>query len=244
MYKVYGTTTSREKMQLLKDAGIDLFLISLSASRIEGKIQEFLSQVEVLIINIPPRLRGGNQKSFYDKMLLLNQAIQQTSVSKILFISSTAVYGDVHGNVTEATQPNPVSESGRQLLKAEKLFRDSHPQTTVIRFGGLIGPNRNPATILSGRANLRNGSDPINLIHLEDCIHMITMVLENGYWGELFNGVYPYHPAKREFYTEQAQKLGIPIPHYQDDNNESQGKIVISKNFLDKPHGFNTSIDI
>ncbi|WP_420401754.1 SDR family oxidoreductase [Flagellimonas sp.] len=242
-YEVHGTTTSLDKLELLKNAGINPYVVSLSASKIDGEIQDFLSQIDTLIINVPPRLRGTNQESFIAKMQLLHKEIKGSSVSGIIFISSTAVYGDVSGEVTEATPTMPNTESGKQLVQAEKLFQtDEAIRTTVIRFGGLIGPKRNPVTMLSGRTGLRNGHDPINLIHLEDCIHMIITILEKGYWGELFNGVYPHHPAKQDFYTEQAQKLGIPAPIYLEDSNKNPGKTVVSKNFLDKPHMFNTSI--
>ncbi|WP_422349875.1 SDR family oxidoreductase [Flagellimonas sp.] len=242
-YEVHGTTTSLDKLELLKNEGISPYTVSLSASKIEGEIQDFLSQIDTLIINIPPRLRGTNKESFFDKMQLLLEAIKSSSVLRIIFISSTAVYGDVSGEVTEETPTMPNTESGKQLVQAETLFQtDDSIRTTVIRFGGLIGPKRNPVTMLSGRTGLRNGHDPINLIHLEDCIHMITTILEKGYWGELFNGVYPHHPAKRDFYTEQAQKLDIPAPIYLEDSNENPGKTVVSRNFLDKSHAFNTSI--
>ena len=242
-YEVHGTTTSPDKLELLKNVGVNPYLVTLSASKIEGEIQVFLSQIDTLVINIPPRLRGSNKESFIDKMRLLLQAIKNASVSRIIFISSTAVYGNVSGEVTEETPTMPNTQSGRQLVQAEKLFQaDDSLRTTVLRFGGLMGPKRNPVNMLSGRAGLRNGNDPINLIHLEDCIHMITTILEKGYWGELFNGVYPHHPAKRDFYTDQAQKLGIPAPIYLEGSNGEPGKIVLSNNFLNKLHTLNMHI--
>lgn len=242
-YEVHGTSTSPHKLELLKNAGINSYLVSLSASKIEGEIQDFLSRIDTLIINIPPRLRGASKESFFDKMRLLYEAIKSSAVSRIIFISSTAVYGDASGDVTEETPTMPTTESGKHLVQAEELFQaDDSIRTTIIRFGGLIGPKRNPATMLSGRTGLQNGDDPINLIHLEDCIHMITTILEKGYWGELFNGVYPHHPAKRDFYTGQAQKLGIAPPIYLEDSDKNPGKIIVSKNFLDKTHSLNTPI--
>lgn len=240
---VYGTTTSQEKFALLKNEGIQPYKISLNTNGIHGDIHDFLSNVDILIINVPPRLRGENTESFVEKIKLLHLEIRKSTISKLLFISSTSVYGNVKGKVTEEAVPLPSTESGRQLLECEELFQqDTSLNTTIIRFGGLIGPNRNPVTMLSKRKNLSNGDDPINLIHLFDCIHMMKTIIDNEYWGELFNGVYPLHPKKQEYYTKEAIKRGISPPHYATALKVGLGKIIISRNFTHKSHHFHTSI--
>ena len=243
-YIVHGTTTSQTKIDVLSESGIIPYQISLNETQIVGDIAHFLSQLDILIVNVPPRLRGAGQKENYvSKIQLLSKAVAKHGPSKLLFVSSTSVYGDVTGEVTEQTAPNPTTESGKQLLQSEDLIQSLEGlQTSIIRFGGLIGPNRNPVTMLSGRQGLKNGNDFINLIHLEDCIHMIITILSRNYWGEVFNGVYPDHPTKKEFYTRQAEKMGIPAPYYLPSETVHSSKRVISKNFLDKHHKFNTPI--
>ncbi|MEW2920948.1 SDR family oxidoreductase [Muricauda sp. ANG21] len=242
-YKVFGTTTSADKLQALEKEGVHPFKISVKPTKIHGDIQGFLSQIDVLIINVPPRLRGSQNESFIDKMELLHSEIQKSGVKKVIFVSSTSVYGNLEGEVTERTPPNPVTESGKQLVQSEELFlSDPHISTTIIRFGGLIGPDRHPVTMLSKKQHLTNGNDPVNLIHLEDCIHIISIILKNKYWGEVFNGVNPFHPPKIEYYNSEATKRGLPLPPYQVDGTHSKAKVVISKNFLEKGHSFTTSI--
>ncbi len=242
-FSVSGTTTSQEKLGELKDLGIAPFQIKVSSQSIEGDIQGFLSQLDVLIINVPPKLRGTHRESYVDKMQLLLSEIEDNHPIKIVFVSSTAVYGDADGEVTEATIPTPVTESGKQLLVCEQLFQNaSELKTTIIRFGGLIGPNRHPVTMLSGRENLSNGNAPVNLIHLEDCIEMIITIIENDYWGETFNGVYPQHPSKQEYYTTVANKRELEPPQYSNEMDGTLGKIVLSQNYSKKGHVFSTGI--
>lgn len=242
-YNVKGTTTSPGKLKLLQNEGITPFEIDITGRGITGDILGFLSHLETLIVNVPPKLRGNHAESFLDKMEFLNTEILKSGVSQVLFVSSTAVYGNAEGEVTESSPLMPVTESGKQLAESEKLFQGQKGfKTTVIRFGGLIGPDRHPVNMLSGRQNLTNGNDPINLIHLDDCIHMILTVLERAYWGELFNGVYPHHPKKQVYYFEEAQKRGLPTPSYKTGSFEKNGKIVLSDNFLGKRHSFTTSI--
>ncbi|WP_373519040.1 NAD-dependent epimerase/dehydratase family protein [Pricia sp.] len=226
--EVHGSTTSEEKIELLKNEGIHPFLISLSEDEIDGNIEGFLSQVDSLVVNVPPKLRGNNKENYVKKMQLLHGAVKSSSIEKIIFISSTSVYGDIDGQVTEKTTPEPVTESGKQLVVSENIFRnDPSLRATIVRFGGLIGPDRHPVTMLSGKKNLSHGNAPVNLIHLNDCIKIITETLRRSWWGETINGVYPYHPTKQKYYTSKAIGKGLQIPDY-DADSPKKGKIVSS----------------
>ncbi len=229
---VHGSTTSEEKIAILKKEGIVPFLITFHEYGIEGDISDFFKTLEVLVVNIPPKLRNGNNENYVKKIKLLHEAVKKSTLDKIIFISSISVYGAVDGKVTEESIPHPTTASGKQLLAAEKIFLDDQNlQTTVIRFGGLIGPDRHPITTLSGRENLSNGNAPVNLIHLNDCIQIIRSVFENSWWNEVINGVHPDHPSKQEYYTEAAKKRNLQIPDYKEDTNK-KGKIVVPKVLL------------
>ena len=145
----------------------------------------------------------------------LYDAIKNTALARIIFISSTSVYGDIDGLVTEDSPTRPNTESGRQLLAAENIFLNDGPlNTTIIRFGGLIGPSRHPVTHLAGKTELTNGNDPVNLIHLYDCIGIIKMVINGNWENKVINGVYPHHPTKEAYYTSEAIKRGLLPPSY------------------------------
>lgn len=242
-YQVHGSTTSKEKLNLLKKEHIIPFQIALSEDKIVGDLTDFLQDVSILIINVPPKLRGEHKENYVRKINLLHQKVRKSTIKKVVFVSSTAVYGDVEGEVTEKTIPQPSTESGKQLLASENIFiNDIDLQTTVIRFGGLIGPNRHPITILSKRQNLSNGKAPINLIHLDDCIRIIKSVIEKSWWNETINGVYPSHPSKEKYYTLEAEKRNLQAPSYKT-NNSSKSKIVQSEVLLNvKKFQFNTTL--
>lgn len=241
--KVHGSTTSKHKLPLLKMVGVTPYLISISEEGIQGDIANFLKGVDCLIINVPPKLRGGSTENYIKKMQWLHKAVRISSVHKVIFVSSTSVYGNIDGEVTESTDPKPTTESGKQLLAVENHFKnDRERQTTIIRFGGLIGPKRHPVTMLSKRKNLSNGTMPVNLVHLTDCIRTITEILANNWWSETFNSVYPYHPAKELYYTSEALLRDLEPPEYKP-NNSSKGKIVHAYNLINvKGFKFTTTI--
>ncbi len=214
-YRIQGSTTSEEKIGMLQLKGIDAFLVSLTEKGVLGDLGGFLSGIEILIINIPPRLRGPKQEDYVMKMKFLLNALKASDIGKIIFVSSTSVYGNLEGEVTETTIPRPSSESGRQLLAAERLFQDKRAiKSTIVRFGGLIGNDRHPIHHLTGKKDLENGQDPVNLIHLNDCVRILEHIILNGWWYETFNGVFPYHPAKADYYRAEAQKRNLQPPVY------------------------------
>lgn len=242
-HTVYGTTTSDSKIKDLEKATITPFIIDLSENGIIGDINSFLAELELLIINVPPKLRSGPMESYIKKMHHLYHKIKNTTLDRIIFISSTSVYGDVAGQVTEDSPTRPKTESGRQLLAAENIFlNDVLLHTTIIRFGGLIGPSRHPVTYLAGKTNLNNGNDPVNLIHLNDCIGIIKIAI-NGKWkNKVVNGVYPHHPTKETYYTSEAIKRGLLPPSYTQDSEKIGNKSIESKYLNVKTYPFNTSI--
>jgi len=243
-YTVKGCTTSANKIATLENEGVLPYLIKLSEDDITGNIAHFLNNLSCLIINVPPRLRGkGPKESYVKKMYLLHQEIQKANVKKVIFVSSTAVYGNAVGTVDETTIPQPATASGRQLLASENIFReDQSLHTTILRLAGLIGPDRHPVTILATKKNLEDGSAPVNLIHLNDCITIIKEIVSKNHWNTVLNGVHPEHPTKREYYTAIAKSKNLQPPDYQDINSKRYKKIITCKNFLIKKKVFFTSL--
>lgn len=242
--EIKGSTTSESKLEVLKNAGISPFQIQLEAHQIIGNIEDFLKETDFLLIDIPPGLRRetstSNEMTFVNKVKTLIAFIEKSDVQKVVFVSSTSVYGDSFPivEITEETKPNPDTESGKQLVIAEKLLQSNpHFKTTVIRFGGLLGENRHPVKFLAGRTNVENPDAPVNMIQREDCIGIIETVIDIGLrqaqsdnweWNQTFNAVAPHHPTRKSYYHKKAEILNLPLPTFAE-NSESKGKIISSE---------------
>lgn len=228
-FLVKGSTTSVEKIPNLKSKGIQPFLILLSENGPSGMLTDFLANSKILIIDVPPKLRGENRENFIAKMEKILPYIENSLVEKVLFVSSTSVYSDSQANITETTLPNPDTESGRQLLATEKIFlKNVNFETTVLRFGGLIGADRHPIKMLAGRENLENPMGPINFIHQKDCIGIILKIIEKEAWNETFNAVTPYHPSREEYYHKKAVEMNLAIPKFTTEKPSTK-KLISSK---------------
>ena len=230
-FKVKGSTTTLSKIKILEEAGIHPFLIALG-EKVEGEIEKFLQDIDVLIIDIPPKLKRDINESFVAKIDALIPFIEKSSVKKVIFISSTSVYADDSTVVTENTIPMPETESGKQLLASENRLQNNPSfLTTILRFGGLIGDDRHPIYFLSGRENIENPDAPINLIHQKDCIQIIQQIIKSEIWNETFNAVAPFHPTRKDYYTEKAIEWKLDLPKFNTSQNWG-GKTIDSTKLI------------
>ena len=228
-FLIKGSTTSNNKMSILENLGITPFLISLYEDKIDGNIEGLLEKSAILIIDIPPKLRGDFKENFVAKIQNLIPFVEKSDIKKVLFVSSTSVYSDAISIVNATTIPNPDTESGKQLLEVEKLLKTNQKfKSTLVRFGGLIGEDRNPIKFLSGKKNIENPYSPINFIHKTDCIGIIKKIIETDIWNETFNAVTPYHPTRKKYYTQKAIEFGLEIPEF-NEANIATGKIILSE---------------
>ena len=108
---------------------------------------------------------------------------------RVLFVSSTAVYGDAGGGwVDEGTTAVPGGFSGRVLLEAEELlharFDGRGTEAVSLRLGGIYGPGRTRLIdqVRSGSAIIPEDIRYTNRIHRDDAaaaiVHLATLPSE------------------------------------------------------------------
>ncbi len=210
-YSVKGSVTSPEKLNQLGDAGILPYRIVLSDSEAIVEDPAFFES-DVLIVAIPPRRIDSVEQVFPAQIGQLIPLILNSGIQKVIFISSTSVYPEKHQVAREDDLFSPDKGSGKALLLAENLLNSlTDFKTTILRFGGLIGADRNPARFLL-KAQRPVANTPVNLIHRDDCIGIIVAVLEQELWGETLNACCPEHPLKKDFYGRAARISGLPAP--------------------------------
>lgn len=229
-HKVKGTVTSAEKARILAGQGIETSVLKLTSDNASISDQNFF-KTDVLFINIPPKRIEGIESIYPGQMEQLLPFIVQNNIKKVIFVSSTSVYPEVNRTVAETELEAPVKGSGVACLNAENILRQQEEfQTTVLRFGGLIGAERNPHRFM--QRGIRNGAGlkPVNLIHQDDCTGIVHHVIENNIWGEVINACCPEHPTRKEFYGLAAEVAGVEKPVF--DNDDSFQYKTVSSNKL------------
>jgi len=210
-FSVKGSVTSPEKFGLLRTSGIVPYRIVLNDTDVEVDDPTFF-ETEVLVISIPPQRIDGIERIFPTQIAQLIPIILKSGIRRVIFISSTSVYPENLKTATENDVLTPDKESGKACLAAENLLNHlTDFETTILRFGGLIGADRNPARFLL-KSDRAVANIPVNLIHQDDCVGIIAAILEKDLWGETLNACCPEHPLKKDFYGKAAQISGLPVP--------------------------------
>lgn len=220
-YIVSGSTTQEAKLPELAALGIKPFLITFHPQAAGNDMNTFF-EADILVISIPPRTRSAQPEIYLTQLEHVLQKAKEGSIQHILYISSTAVYPDLNRIVTEEDVDN---ES--YLAKAEAIIR-SFASTTVIRFGGLVGPSRHPGRFLAGKKDLSGKNTPVNIIHQRDCIGIMKSIIGKQVWGEVFNACADEHPTREVFYTQASAALNLEPPQFVD-GDSSPYKIVSSE---------------
>lgn len=211
-YTVKGSTTSQEKLEILQAENIQPFLVNFTAESIVADATFF--EADALFICIPPK-RNSTELLDYPKKINSILAAAENKSKHVVLISSTSVYADGNKIVNENSETIPDTDSGKVVLAAEMLFKELLSEKgTIIRFAGLIGPNRNPGRFFAGKTDIPNGLAPVNLIHQKDAVGVAVKLLENQAFGGTYNACSPNHPAKMDFYVDAAKALGLAIPEF------------------------------
>lgn len=212
-YYLKGSTTTEAKLNVLANANVKPYLIDTEK---ESFNEEFFD-CNLLIISIPPKV-NSDQLPYPIKIKNIAAAAEKAGLKQIILISSTGIYQDGNFIVNETVKPEPNTPSGIALKEAEDILLSNNSfTTTIIRFAGLIGPNRNLAKHFAGKKDIANGNAPINLIHLDDCLGLTKAIIAQEAFGKIYHGVTPSHPSRKDFYSKACIVSGFEAANFKDE---------------------------
>lgn len=239
--------------QLLVDAGHEVSGIRRNPPAVAGSIRYIKadltlpSDIEMLdtgfdqaLIILTPDGRDAQayRHVFIDGVgNLLQTFTEKNPATAFVFISSTSVYGQTDGAwVDEDSETKPASDRGEILLAAEHAVLAQNPRNTVIRFSGIYGPGRN-RLLKSVTAGVEVQKEPpayTNRIHRDDCIGVITFIVEKKLAGEKLDALYVAtdgDPAPMwEVASWLANEIGAPeLVVKPADSSVSQNKRISNK---------------
>lgn len=215
-FSVRGSTTHEEKIEKLKQAGIQPFILNFTPHpQLEqlDDIPNFLKS-EVLVIAIPPQVSQFGEEFHPMQIMHLSEHLKLSSLNKIIYISSTSIYPDVNREVTEEEELSKDTAANHGIRRAEEILSGLHRDLTILRCGGLMGYDRIPGKYFAGKKEVPTGKVPVNFIHRDDVIRIIYEVIRQEKWNEIFNVVAPQHPVREDIYIKNAQEFGFEAPQF------------------------------
>lgn len=148
-----------------------------------------------------------------------------SAVQRVIYISTTGVYGPANGEwVDETTPPAPQRDGGKASLAAEQVLA-AHPigkRSLILRLAGIYGPGRVPYLdkLRAGESLAVPSEGWLNLIHVDDAAAIAVALDQWAAANPLANGpeifcVSDGQPAVRgDHYREIARLIGVSEPHF------------------------------
>jgi nucleoside-diphosphate-sugar epimerase len=148
-----------------------------------------------------------------------------SSVERVIYISTTGVYGSAGGEwVDENTPTDPQRDGGKASLAAEQVLA-AHPmgkRSIILRLAGIYGPNRIPYIdkLRTGESLAVPSEGWLNLIHVDDAAAIIVAIDKWAAANPITDGpkvfcVSDGHPVVRgDYYREVARLSGAPEPQF------------------------------
>ncbi len=238
-FHVTLTTRSSENTQKLKNQYKDVLQLDCSDQK---SVEKSLQYQDVLVICVAPSHGCSYEDTYLATTSAIKKSIQNTSkLKQIIYISSTSVYGDQQGNITNEAAPLLcTSDNGKILIQAEKqiLSLQEKCDTCIFRSSGIYGPGREPSNYL--RAKLPDPlsgdkNSPTNMIHIDDLVSAIAFAIDGKLSG-IFN-ICDNDPITRaDFYEKLAQIHHLQVPSFDPNLPQFHGgsRIISSKKIQSK----------
>ncbi|MEC5157829.1 NAD(P)-binding domain-containing protein [Chryseobacterium sp. MP_3.2] len=209
-HHVIATTTTPEKVELLKESATEVYLLDFNTT----KDFDFLKNIDYAIFSMP--ISRDSWLEGFQKL--------QIHFPKTMLFSSTGIYPQENKTFTEKDRDNLRSD----ILNAENLVREKYPQTNILRFGGLMGDERGLKNMFKNRTP-ENPSKLTNYIHYDDILKIVELFLNSPTQGETYNIVAPEHPTI-------AEVLGVEISSEPAENQPKFERLISSEKLIQDYH--------
>jgi nucleoside-diphosphate-sugar epimerase len=228
-YNVNGSTQSTRNFVDLEAEQIAPFKLSISNSTVVSPEIETFLNVDTLIITLPFKRSFAPASLYLDQFNALIPYICASPISKLLFTSSTLIYPQIDEVFEESTNIKQFSDRSKVLFDVENVLLNlTGIDTTICRLGGLYGYDRKLGNFLNRNSNRLIVNNTVNLIHRDDIISAIKLLLKHKTLIPILNFVSDKHPTRKELYTKKANLLGVALPQF-DEDASIISKIVSNK---------------
>lgn len=213
-YRVFALTSSPNRFQELREVGATPILGNLdqpeSLWRLSGLAQ-------TVIHLAPPQNQGNRDCRTRNLIRILAQA--PDTVRRLIYISTTGVYGD-HGGaeVSETTPVRPQSERAQRRVDAERALRLWAPTQgvglTILRVPGIYGADRLPLERLYSKtpALLPEEDAYSNHIQSDDLASLICAAVYHGKPQRVINACDGGQTKMGDYFDEVADAFGLERP--------------------------------
>ena len=184
-----------------------------------GAVERTIPAVDVAVYAVAAGRRdeGAYRRAYVDGVSALLEVLEARAEPprRIIFVSSTSVYGERAGAWIDESAPlAPRGFAGESLAAGERRMLASPIPATVVRFAGIYGPGRG-WMIERARSGASCVADPpkyTNRIHRDDCAGVLAHLVGRERVDDAYIGVDDAPVEECEVLEWLAARLGAPAP--------------------------------
>jgi nucleoside-diphosphate-sugar epimerase len=209
-FRVFAVTSRPERAPELRAAGAVPVVADLDRPRTLARLSGLARWVVHLA---PPPAQGDLDLRTRNLTAILPEG------ARVVYISTTGVYGDRGGALTpESTPAAPRNARARRRVDAERVLRAwalaSRGRVAILRAPGIYARERLPLERLQRGTPALNPQDDVytNHIHADDLARLAALALFRGLPGRAYNASDDTRLKMGEYFDAVADAFGMPRP--------------------------------
>ena len=213
-HRVFALTSQQSRFQELREVGATPILGNLdqpeSLWRLAGLAQT--------VIHLAPPQNSGN-RDCRTRNLIRILAQGSNAVRRLIYISTTGVYGDHRGaKVSEITPVNPQSERAKRRVDAERVLRLWGPANgvavTILRVPGIYAADRLPIERLESKTPALVAEEDAysNHIQSDDLARLVCAAVYHGKPQRIINACDGGETKMGDYFDKVADAFGLQRP--------------------------------
>lgn len=210
-YHVTATTRHPERLSDLSKVAQKTQVLK---SDDEEQLASLIAANDVLVVTLAADSIDQYEHTYLHTAQLFRLLASDMNVSKrLLYTSSTSVYGDHHGRwVDETSELLSRSEQAKILIDSEKIYlslKDFDWSVCIFRLAEIYGPGREISRrvqMMQGHKLPGTGESCTNMVRKEDVAAALDYALRYQLEG-IYNLADDEHPTRKELYHSMAKKL-------------------------------------
>lgn len=224
-FRVCALTRQSDFGDQLRALGARPLIADLDDNR---SLDRIAGVADVLLHFAPPP--GSGERDMRTARLLAALGRRGSLPRRIVYISTTGVYGDCAGAlVSETDTCRPDTDRARRRVDAERRLRRfgvrNRVSICVLRAPGIYAADRLPVERLARGSPILTIDEDVytNHIHAEDLARLACVALFRGRPGRVYNAVDDTRMKMGDYFEFAADTLGLPRP-------PRMGRAELSKN--------------
>ena len=225
--QVFAVVRQPERAAWWRNHGAKPVLADLDQRASCQRLHGLLRSVQWVIYLAPPAEISGNSTTVDARMrrlLAFRQGLSipnsgQSLAQRWVYISTTGVYGDLHGAWGDETTPCcPLSARGKRRQDAEQCLRRHHwaykQGVSILRVPGIYAADRLPVARIKTSMPVLSKEEDVytNHIHADDLAKVVLAALRHGRSNRVYHAVDDSGMTMGDYFDAVADAFNLPRP--------------------------------